>query len=1150
MSEDKTYQNPLIRDGESQTDRHLKALMPDYVKVDERTRNDLICFAQEYAKLIQYYDQNNNRKSAWEVFFNDKTRKDQPHYALFLAFTWLLRYAQKDINTITARHLNYYYREILKLKSKSAVPDTTHILLTLAKNIDQHLVKKGTLLKAGKDDSGKELFYAIDEDIVVNKTETTDFKNIFLEPLVQPDGSLQAIKGHGIYASPIANSIDGKGTDKDVEGLKWKPFGESQPIKESDRTMPKAAVGFALASPLLHLKEGDRSIRIILTHEKNITANLLPYFFSNVLNPNALTIADANQLQLLLTTYSIEEEDVQQLLSDVKAAVPSDLHNKIIDSGVQNEPSKKYLEKALMITMEEELENAFTVYLSGEKEWIGPFTVNGELFSSRQIALNIELTYKDPAVVGLNQKALATQIATKSPLVKVLLNTESDKEKFRYHFLRGTKLIAFSVDVSVSGVKNLILQNDTANLDPNKPFLPFGPIPAIGSNLYIGSEEAFQKKLDRFSLDFKWAEIPSELNKHYQVYNEALVEKGDDAEDPAEQPPEGPVNNSVFKAELQLLHDQKWEKLTTSESEKGSYDFPLFDENNAQTKREVTARPANNLKEYDRNDNYSSIKQYNNATTSGFVRLQLTAPEIDDFKAFGHKFYPKLYTKTIIEQEDGVTLPNEPYTPSIESISLSYKSNVFVNVDRLDESQENFFHLTPFGHKKIASKQASSLCSLPSFEDEGTLYIGLDKLDAPQNVSLLFQMDEKSVNHEFVGKVEINWSYLSENEWVDFSEKQILKDDTNLLTKSGVIQFSIPKDISKGNTVLPKDLHWLRATVPANTKGVAEVINIKAQAVTATFVDMGNDPGHLATALAAETIKKLNTSDAAIKSIEQPYTSFDGKLAETDSNFYTRVSERLRHKRRAVTIWDYERLVLEEFPSIHKVKCLNHTYFPAGATTDCSTEMSPGAVTLVIIAKVDESSLLENQLAPIANVITINKVKDYLEAVTPPFLALRQKLVIRNPEYEEVRVKCSVKFRPGYDVGYYKKEVENDITKYLSPWAFDTNKKINFERKVYKSAVINYIEELPYVDFVCCFELFHVLIDEDGKETYIEKDIIEASHPAAILVSYKSHNVKYIEGELCDCSAQPDDEEPIPTRGIGVMIVEIDFEVSENEKIE
>ena len=1156
MVEEKTYRNPLVRDGDSQNDRLLKALMPDYVKVDERSRNDLVCFAKKYAKLIQYYDKNHLRTSSWEVFFNDETKKDQPHFTLFLAFLRLFRYAQNDINTITGRHLDYYYKEILKLRSNPAIPDTSHLLFKLAKNTDRHLINKGTLLKAGKDDLGKDLFYATDHDLVVNKSSIESFKTIFVESLEQTDGSLKKIEGYGVYAAPIANSTDGIGADLDAEELNWKTFGTSQSGTQIDQAVPKATIGFAIASPILHLKEWKRGIILRLTFDSKITVNFLPYFFSNVIQTSKFTVNDIKALESILIRdlstkgKPLSEEDIK-LLADVKAEIMAKAPSLNVDIVAQIEGStdtKKYLETGLKIACKTQLVDAFIVSLTGSKGWLEPMTINGILASDRQIELVINLSHEDPAVVAYNTDVLMDQFDTNSPVVKVLLNNELAEEatslRFHYHFLKDLNLKAISIKVEVEGIKSLLLQSDQATLDANKPFMPYGPIPSIGSNLYIGSEEAFQKKLDNFSLNFNWKDVPSDLQTHYTSYNTALNEASPDSII-------DPIKNNIFTSKIQLLKDLGWKDLSIRSDGTSHTNgiFSLFDEEDATLTRtvEVFPRKTDNLPDYERAPSFQPIKQYDNTTLTGFIRLHLNGPAIKDFNAFGHKWYPKLYTETIVKKVTDVTftdpLPNEPYTPIIDSMSLNYESSVFIHINGHSDEQEEYFHIAPFGHRKrsFLTTEKESLTMLPCYEDEGTLYLGISELQAPQNVSVLFQMNEKSVNHEFVGKVEVNWSYLSKNSWKDFTAKQILSDTTDLLTKSGIIRFDVPKDITDGNTLLAKDLYWLRATVAANTRGVADAISIKAQAVTATFMDLGNDPKHLAKPLQSTSIKKFKINDAAVKSIEQPYVSFDGELKENNASFYTRVSERLRHKRRAISIWDYERLILATFPTIYKVKCLNHTFFPTGATINCHTEMTPGAVTIIVIPKVEEASVLESKLAPITNVITINRIKKYLSEITSPFIALRQKLVVRNPVYEEVKIKCNVKFHPGYDIGYYKKELETDIKKFLSPWAFNDDRDITFERKIYKSVVIDYIEELPYINFVCCFEMYH-LTSENQEET--DTDTIEASHPAAILIAHETYKINYVEGNICTCKEVEDDLKPIPVRGIGVMIVGIDFNVS------
>jgi diaminopimelate epimerase len=52
----------------------------------------------------------------------------------------------------------------------------------------------------------------------------------------------------------------------------------------------------------------------------------------------------------------------------------------------------------------------------------------------------------------------------------------------------------------------------------------------------------------------------------------------------------------------------------------------------------------------------------------------------------------------------------------------------------------------------------------------------------------------------------------------------------------------------------------------------------------------------------------------------------------------------LRHKNRAITIWDYEHIILQKFPEIHKVKCLNHSKTEIKNDKEVNSFLSPGNV--------------------------------------------------------------------------------------------------------------------------------------------------------------------------------------------------------------
>ena len=77
----------------------------------------------------------------------------QPHMGLFLAFLKMFQLAQNHLNTLTRRHLNFYFREVLQIDPLPAQPDEVHMVFQLAKSFEQYLVAEQTGLKGGKDEN-------------------------------------------------------------------------------------------------------------------------------------------------------------------------------------------------------------------------------------------------------------------------------------------------------------------------------------------------------------------------------------------------------------------------------------------------------------------------------------------------------------------------------------------------------------------------------------------------------------------------------------------------------------------------------------------------------------------------------------------------------------------------------------------------------------------------------------------------------------------------------------------------------------------------------------------------------------------------------------------------------------------------------------
>lgn len=1050
--------NPLFRDGTSQQQRLIKALLPDYVSVDERDMNDLIEFVNKFTSLIQYYNINNQADGTWKElmvgqFIDDLNQKTEPHYALFIAFLELFQYAQRDINSFTKRHLDFYYKDVLKLIKKSADPDQAFILFELAQNASSVLIPEGTALDGGEDALGNPLVYRTAHNVLINRAETASFKALFYNK--DNDSRL--------YASPIANSENGIGEEIDTPEPKWRTFGSisdpSAPFNTADVDRPQANVGFAIASPVLFMAEGVRIVQLTLTL------------------------------------------------------------NSVV--GISNSI----------------LSDAFNVSFSGEEGWIIPSTDSSKIPvdttylgapGTNTIIIQRTLMSDQEAVVGYNLEEETERFEEGWPVVRVLLNPTSTNSPFIYEVLKGIRVNSVKINVDVQEVRDIIVQNDNGVLDASKPFQPFGARPQITSSFYIGSQEIFRKNLTTVRLNLTWKGLPDNSNGFAGYYQSYLPVISDLSKRRI---------NSNFKAQVDILEGKSWKQLLswTSTAARLFSDEPIFAVPSSISApssgfslipfsipifgsklvpfRQISVNNNAVLNSFKGNPELPELESYTVNSKSGFLRLQLQ--NID----FGHGDYQNSYAVRAINAATGTTpgfpLPNEPYTPTISEISINYSASdelsLINNVLNKSEDSFNFksvsyYHVEPFGVREIHPylfKETTFANLLPRYNDEGTLYIGVSNFNPPGSLSVLFKVAEGSSNPNLPVQ-QVKWSILSNNEWINLPENRIIADGTIGLLTSGIIEFDLPKSMTINNTILPSGFVWLKAAVENNSAAICEMIEIHAQAATAVFVDLENDPKHYESALPAESITDFVNGIAGISEVSQPYASFGGRSIESDEAYYIRISERLRHKNRAVMIWDYERLVLEEFPKVYKVKCMNHTRFIS--STDIK-EIVPGNVSLAVVANLRNQNAV-NLLKPQSSLVLLERIRDFITQINPPCVELH----VKNPIYEEILVKFNVRFHLGVDPGFHSRLLNDEIKGFLAPWAFDAL-DISFGGTIEASVILNFIEKRSYVDYVTCFEMDQITSNETLKNIQVAK----AQSAASILTSVEEHEIYVLETDDCEC---------------------------------
>jgi len=437
-------------------------------------------------------------------------------------------------------------------------------------------------------------------------------------------------------------------------------------------------------------------------------------------------------------------------------------------------------------------------------------------------------------------------------------------------------------------------------------------------------------------------------------------------------------------------------------------------------------------------------------------------------------------------------IPNEPWTPIISLIALDYTATATI-------TDIDLIHLYPYTDTYKHEEIELQPTLFPVFCDEGTLFLGLKDLEPGSNVNMLFQLAEASANSESE-RDEVRWHYLDNNKWKRLREGfEVLKDATDGLTTSGIIKFVLPENMTNENTILPKGLHWIKASIPKNSRSVCETVSIFTQAILAKFTnDSLNDKHRLSKPLVAKSITKLQVADANVKKLDQPFDSFGGRVPEAEGHFYVRVSELLRHKGRSIQKFDYERLALEAYPEIFKAKCINHSFALDANKYFNDFPISPGYVILAVIPDLNKLKAAKS-FEPRVPVSMLENLQEYLKKRSSPFARIR----IMNPRYEKINFCLKVKLNPGKDENYYKEKMKQDLSEFMAPWAVGDYEKLRFGQCVNRSDIIRFLESKDYLDYIIELKMGHEFEKDTNGDSILLANRLEIcpKTPRSILIA-------------------------------------------------
>jgi hypothetical protein len=1071
-------------------------------------------------------------------------QKHQPHVGLLYAFLELFTQVKTQMNTIGRQHLNFFYEQVLQLKKKPLTPDHVHLVAELAKQLPDYLLQKDTGVKAGKDATGKDVTFFTEEDVVLNKAKVSELRTLFKDEKAN------------VYAAPIAASADGQG-----EGFRnpaynsWPLLGAAEYVSKNNPQAgavhyPFATTGLLIASPVLLLKEGRRHVTVIIEltqpagKAEQLAALLAkPFYLLNDAVLTAFEKAGINKGTVTAIRNKLKAAGIsEKWLEDV--AGENEFNSYTGVSGQQLEQARDIARRRLL-----------QVDCSTAEGWY-PAPVSAIDLAGGNLTISFELAADAPALVAPPADVVKASYPVNDPLLRILFNHSlhyylAERDEPWYDVLSHLVVINTTLHVHVTNIRNLLIGNDEGPLDPNNKFIPFTSVPKAGGNFYIGSDEVFRKKLSALKLNMEWEGLPDNFGTHYAAYNLG-------------------ISNTYFTAGLQRLNNGQWENVS------GGSAIQLFDQdggNHLQPLKQITVPDVANMPLLKQQ---APLLPYNNAALYGFLRLRLDKSfkheeypgiladqllKLGDLKlstvqsnsaavltpAFhannqtaavasdagnlhtgdpetehvllkqaadvAHGSAAAAYSNAVVMNNyvNGAPgnvqdFPPPPYTPTIKSFALEYDAAA-------SGADVTLMHQYPYeaGNYKVLSSGATAWF-MPVYDDEGRLYIGLEQAVPGTNVALLFQLAEFTANPD-IRKADVQWHYMSGNDWKPLEKNsQIISDTTMEMLVSGIVTIALPWDADTTHTILPAGYHWLRISTRQYAAAVCEGVAVMAQAAKAVFRSTENDPARVGAALAPQTVSGLVVPDAMVTKISQPFPSFGGRKEETADEFYIRVSERLRHKGRAINVFDYERIILDVFPEIFKIKCIPHSKMCRDEQGVITQLQSPGWVTLAVIPRIDDYPA-DERFSPKVSRIILERVSEYLRTRTSVFA----KVQVINPVYQPISFKGSIRLRAGRDANFYLKKLVSEVQGYLSPWINTGSQDIVFGGTLMMSSVLQFIEQRDYVDYVTDFTMF---VSEGGVDGPPLK-AVTAGTPWSVLIAGAQSYTNIITDTCAAASQQP-----------------------------
>lgn len=945
--------------------------------------------------------------------------RHKPHIALYIAFIKKFQVAQERLNELPSRVVDFYYRELLREPLRAAIPDRMFLSFTRTPGTGAVNVSRGTQFPAGTDVAGRPIVFAADRTLNVTQARlmraraTRTIRGPLWDGMTNDSPRSSAQHLRFIRTNEVLIGPNGAF----AEGRPWAPF--SAPAAGTiNEKGAQAPLGFAIRSRCLLLAGGHRGLTVSVRSSAE--------FQQTTLGPLLQQITNATGLTPDLT------------LSQIANA-------------------------------------AFRFSITTATGWyeIAPcnITASAGEENGSTLSFHFEVPADAPAFAALelqptgerseNAIAAPTLLARLNQSPVTLSGSIGSVTIYPLSLLEGLPIEDAVIETRVSGLSNVNIQTRGGPIDATTSFLPFGTPARAGAWFDIHHRELFAKPLDQLTVSINWLALPAHprgFAGHYEQYRVG----------PDRQIELPPITNDSFRIAPTLVGDAPWTLAadsaplclfrTKGATDETSPSGPL----DPTTVITLSAR--------------SRTDQTSPDSSHAALRFTLTDPSF----GFGDELYSpnvlyalnptsvpppprrrllcrlvdclfgrKAATPTPIPPDVAARYPNPPWQPEIASISLAYTSTV--HLDTRSAQGQQFLHLLPSGALAPAMRgKNGTVLLLPQFVEHAQLDLGFTGLGVAQILTLLFRVTAEGNAADYSGA--LKWRARGVDGWTTLGADAVRHDSSDGLRHSGIVSLDLPSMAADASR---ERLYWIRAVPMHDPDNFPSIVAITPHALTATRI--ANSNAGPSPAIPPKTVKAAALALTGVATIDQPVASFGGLAAESPETLPTRLGERLRHKDRAILAWDYERLVLQRFPEILKLRIL-----PA---RNVAKSHKPGEL-LIVVMPGPSDIYATDLLTPRTSVDTRGRIQASLQAAASPFAQLH----VVDPTYVRVAVQAEVIFRAD-EPGHGPTVLTDDLCEFLAPWSGGLTLPDHAGPGDIRTAIANFIATRNYVASLVSLEL-------------------------------------------------------------------------------